>query len=369
MVGRIVEMAWRSIWRNRRRTVITAMAVGVGLAALMFTEALMAGMTDHMVRQTTEAWLGDGQIHRNGFRETGRIALTVAGLDSLTSMLSEDGQVTAFTCRLISPASAQSATEMRPVTLIGVDPSTDPELTMLETAVDSGAYFSGDSTDLILGMKLARDLDAGLGDVVVLTAAGADSGLTSRLFFVTGLCDFGSDDLDRYTAFINIRAAGGMLGLAGECHEIALRLQDTDQGLDPDLPLWSRYSIQGNTALGWGELAGQIQSMLGMVDMSMAISALILFGLVVFGIVNSLFMSVYERMYEFGVMKAIGTRPGSVAAVVVLEAFWLGIVSMALGTAMDFLRETESPELVVFVLFDQGAYGAFAAALEELTGD
>ena len=334
MFGRLTALAWRSIWKNRRRTLITGLAVGVGLAALMFSEALMTGMTDHMVRQTTRAWIGDGQIHREGFRETGRTVLTVAAPDSMTAMLQSDSLIEAFTCRLISPASMESTSEMRPVTMIGVDPATDPGLTMLEAAVDSGSYFSGDSTDLVIGWKLARDLDAVVGDLIVITVARADSGLTSRLFFVTGICFFGSDDLDRYTAFVDIRAAGEMLGLQGECHEIAFRLPDDGMGLDRSLPLWSRYSVLGNRALGWGEIAGQVESMLGMVDMSMAISAVILFGLVVFGIINSLFMSVYERMYEFGVMKAIGTRPGTVAVVVILEAFWLGVVSMAIGSLL-----------------------------------
>ncbi len=337
MFGRLVKFAWRSVWKNRRRTIITGLAVGLGLASMMFTEALMSGMSTHMISQTTMSWMGDGQIHREGFRETGRITLTVNRPDSILAMLEADTSVTAFTTRIISPASLQSTMEMKPVTMIGVDPATDPGLSMLEAAVDTGSYFSGDSTDLIIGWKLAQDLDATLGDVIIITAAEADSGLASSLFFVTGICRFGSDVQDRYSAFVDIGLAGSMLGLEGEFHEVALRLTDIEMGRDPALPIWSRYSVFGNSAEGWAELASQVGSMLNMVNMSMMITAIILFGLVVFGIVNSLFMSVYERMYEFGVMKAVGTRPSALATMVVLEAFWLGVVSILIGTVLGIL--------------------------------
>ncbi len=337
MFGRLIKFAWRNVWKNRRRTVITGLAVGLGLAALMFTEALMTGMSYHMIDQTTNAWMGDAQIHRNGFRETGRIALTVNEPDSITEMLRTDSIVDAFTLRIISPASLQSTMEMKPVTIIGIDPVTEPTVSMLETAIDSGCYFSGDSTNLLIGYKLAEDLDAGIGDLIVITAAEADSGLSSNLFFVTGICRFGSDDLDRYTAFIDINTAKTMLGLEGRFHEIAIRFPDSEMGMDESLPFWSRYSICGNKAQGWATLATQVTAMLNMTKMSIAITAVILFGLVVFGIVNSLFMSVYERMYEFGVMKAVGTRPGTVSVMVILEAFWLAVISMTIGSIMGLV--------------------------------
>ncbi|MEN8209099.1 MAG: FtsX-like permease family protein [Candidatus Fermentibacteria bacterium] len=337
MFSRLLKFAWKVIWRNFRRTLITGIAVGLGLGAIMFTEALMQGMSTHMIQTTTESWMGDAQIHGNGFLDTRNINLVIKRPDSILSLLELDSSVSFYTPRILSPASATSATEMKPVTLIGVDMQTDPEVTMLKTAIDSGFYFSGDSTELIIGYKLAEDLDAGLGDVIVITAAQAGSGLSSSMFFVSGICRFGNDNLDRYSAFINISAAGAMLGIQGEIHEIAVRFPQVEMGADTSLGFWSRFSVFGNTALGWPELAPQIGSLLNMVNVSMAIMAAILFGLVVFGIVNSLFMSVFERMYEFGVMKAVGTRTGTITVMVILEAFWIAVISTVTGIAIGLL--------------------------------
>lgn len=337
MFIRLVKFAWKIIWRNGRRTVITGLAVGLGLGSMIFTEALMQGMSAHMIQTTTESWMGDAQIHRDGFLDTRNINLTINRPDSIFSMLDVDSTVSSYTSRILSPASVTSTTELKPVTLIGVDSETDPEVTMLEAAVIEGSYLSGNSTELIIGYKLADDLNAGPGDVIVITVAQAGSGLSSSMFFVSGICRFGSDDLDRYSAFTNLSTAGEMLGIPGQIHEIAVKFPRAEMGADTSLGFWHRFPDFGNIALGWPELAPQIGSMLSLVNVTMAIMAAILFGLVVFGIVNSLFMSVFERMYEFGVMKAVGTRAGTIRTMVVLEAFWIAVISTVIGSAIGLL--------------------------------
>lgn len=334
MYRRIAQLSWRNVWRNTRRTVITGLAVGFGLASLLFTEGLMRGMTTHMIGATTDPWMGDAQIHREGFLDTRQLELTVNDTHHVMSMLESDSTVNSFTPRVLSPASLASAREMKPVTLIGVDRVTDPRVTMLQSAIDTGGYFTGDSMEIILGYRLARDLKVELGDVLVITAAGADSGLASSMFLLSGICDFGNEQLDRYSAFVNLNAADELLDLEGGIHEIAIVLPDHDMARDPSLHLWQAFSVNGNIAEGWSELVPQISGMLDMVDVSMVIMSAILFGLVVFGIVNSLFMSVYERMFELGIMKAVGTRPVIIGAMVVMEAFWLALTSTIIGLVL-----------------------------------
>ena len=336
MFKKLIMMSWRNVMRNRRRTIITGIAIGAGLASLMFSDALFVGMNAHMIGSTTRTWMGDAQIHRAGFRETARISYTIENPVRIQSMLAADTLVVASTGRLISPASLQSAMEMKPVTLMGVSHLTENQISMLEVAVDTGSYLSGDSMEIIIGYKLADDMDLALGDIAVLTAATADSGFASRMFMVSGICKFGSDQYDRYTAYVNIESAESLLGLKGELHEIAIRFPDPMVAMNPDLTFWSTFSPDSNKAEGWPILAPQIASMLRMVNVSLTIMAVILFGLVLFGIINSLFMSVYERMYEFGVMKAVGTSKFSITMMVLLEAFWLGIVGSLIGVILGF---------------------------------
>lgn len=329
-------ISWRSILRNRRRTLITGTAVGLGLAALLFTDALFQGMIDYMVESATETWMGHAQIHRENFLETARIRLTVNQPEAVRQALSGDTLVAGFTPRIIAPASLESSRELKPVTLTGVDHSTDTTVTSLAASIVQGSYLTGDSTEMIIGEKLAEDMQLELGDVAVITAATADSGFSGGMFFISGICSFGSEKLDRYSAFINLDTAGKLLGIEGQIHEFAVLFPDPMTAENEDLPFWSEYSTGGNEAEGWPTLAPQVHSMVQMVDVSVAVMAVILFGLVLFGIVNSLFMSVYERMYEFGVMKAVGTGSSVVTGLVLMEAFWLGISAVILGSLLGW---------------------------------
>ena len=336
MFSRLFTLSWRSILRNKRRTIITGAAIGLGLAALMFTDALFTGMINYMVESSTGSWMGHAQIHREGFEETARIRLTVNNPGEVMEQLSRDTLVQGFTARLISPASLESAREMKPVTLTGVDWLTDRLVSSLESSIIQGEYLTGDSTEMIIGEKLAADMQLEVGDIAVVTAAMADSGFGGSMFIVSGICRFGSENLDRYTVFVNQPAAGKLLGLPGQVHEMAVIFADPMIADNQQLPFWNEYSTDSNIARGWPELAPQIHSMIQMVNVSVAVMALILFGLVLFGIINSLFMSVYERMYEFGIMKAIGTPVSTVVVLVLLEAFWLGICGVVIGLLLGW---------------------------------
>jgi len=332
----MILVSWRSVLKNRRRTLITGSAIGLGLAALLFTDALFLGMIDYMVKSATETWMGHAQIHREGFEETSRLILTVNQPERVEEGLLADSLVTGFTPRIIAPASLESSRELRPVTLTGVDFTTDSSVTALSASMVQGDYLTGDSTEMIIGEKLADDMQLSLGDVAVVTAATADSGFAGGMFFISGICRFGSEELDRYTAFINLDTAGELLGLQGRVHEYAVLFPAPITAENQDLPFFSAFSTGGNTAEGWPTLAPQVHSMVQMVDISVAVMALILFGLVLFGIINSLFMSVYERMYEFGVMKAVGTGRSIVTGLVLMEAFWLGLSAVILGSLLGW---------------------------------
>ncbi len=336
MLGRMFLISWRSVLKNKRRTFITGSAVGLGLAALLFTDALFQGMVDYMVESATETWMGHAQIHREGFRETSRLRLTVNQPERVREGLLADSLVTGFTSRIIAPASLESSRELKPVTLTGVDFTTDSSVTALSASIVEGEYLTGDSTEMIIGERLARDMQLELGDVAVVTAATADSGFAGGMFFISGICRFGSEELDRYTAFINLDAAGELLGLQGRVHEYAILFPSPMIAENEGLPFWGAFSKDGNTAESWAVLAPQIHSMVQMVDISVAVMALILFSLVLFGIINSLFMSVYERMYEFGVMKAVGTGSSVVTCLVLMEAFWLGLSAVILGSLLGW---------------------------------
>ena len=334
----LVKLAWRNIFRNKRRTFIASVAIGIGLAALIFVDAFMIGMSENMIRTATASFLGDAQIHRQGFRDEQEVSLTIQALDEVTANLAEETTVQHSTQRVLAFGMITSPANVSAINLIGVHPPTEKFLSLIDDAITEGAYFEGEnSRDIVVGAKLAETLEIGLGDRVVVTVAQAESGdLSQEMFRVSGIYRFVGEEMNSGMAFVQIEKAQEMLAIGNGVHEIAIKFTSVAYAQDPALPFWEAYSRHGNEALSWTELMSQLTAILEMTKYSKYIMAVILFGVVVFGIINTLFMSLYERMFEFGVLRAVGTRPFGMARVILFEAGALAIVSIGLGAILGF---------------------------------
>ncbi len=334
----LIKLAWRNLFRNKRRTIIASIAIGIGLAVLIFADAFWLGMEQNMVKTATASFLGDGQIHREGFRDTQAVEMTINQLDAAVGGLSQEGIVEQFTPRAFAFGMITSSANASAISLVGVQPSTERFLSKIDDAIVEGAYFEGDNNrDIVIGAKLAELLEVTLGNRVVITVAQAQSGdLSQEMFRISGIYRLGDEAMEAGMVFVRLGKAQEMLAIGSGIHEIAIKFTDTKYGQDKDLPFWERYSQHDNEALGWTEILPQLEAVFEMSKYSKYIMGVILFGVVVFGIVNALFMSLYERMFEFGVLRAVGTRPFGMARLVLFEAGALAIVSIALGAILGF---------------------------------
>jgi ABC-type lipoprotein release transport system permease subunit len=328
-----MKLAWRNILRNKRRTLIAGIAIGVGLGAMIFTDAVMIGMKDNMIKSATESFLGEGQIHRQGFRLTQEADKTVNNLEWIVSHLEKDDAVERFTLRTATFGMITSPANVSSIMLYGVNPQTEKYLSQIDDVIMNGNYFSEEGErDIIIGSDLAELLEVGIGDRTVITVTQAHSGeLSQEMFRVSGIYHFNVKEMDTGMAFVRLPKAQEMLGIGKEVHEIALKFKDIRFAAKKDNPFWSKYSVDGNEAVSWTGLLPQLQAMLGIFWVSLLVMGIILFGIVAFGIVNTLFMSLYERMFEFGVIRAVGTRPSGVRRLILLEAGVLSLLSIALG--------------------------------------
>ena len=249
----LVKLAWRNIFRNKRRTLIAATAIGIGLAALIFVDALMIGMADNMVRTATASFLGDAQIHRAGFRDVQEVSLTIQALDEVTNGLATEEIVEHFTERVLAPGMITSPANVSAIALVGVHPPTEKFLSQIDDAITEGVYFEGESSrDIVIGAKLAEILEIGLGDRVVVTVAQAETGdLSQEMFRISGIYYFAGEEMNAGMAFVRIEKAREMLGIGNAAHEIAIKFTSIAYSQDPTLPFWEVYSEHGNEALSW----------------------------------------------------------------------------------------------------------------------
>ncbi len=340
-----LKLAWRNLFRNKRRSFIAGTAIGIGLASLIFVDALMIGMEENMVKSATSSFLGEGQIHREGFRETGDVELTINHLNDIVSGLKQEPVVRYFTQRVMAFGMITSPANVSAISLVGINPATEQYLSQIDEAIIEGTYFTaGGERDIVIGSKLAETLEVGIGDRVVVTVAQvADSArgtaagdLSQEMFRISGIYHFNIQEMDGAMAFIRLEKAQAMLALGSDVHEIAIKFVDTKYGRNENLPFWKKYSRDGNVAIGWTKILPQLEAAFELSQFSIFITGLILFGVVALGIINTLFMSLHERMFEFGVLRAVGTRPFGIARLIILEAGALAILSIALGNILGF---------------------------------
>ncbi len=334
-----VKLAWRNIFRNKRRTLIAGVAIGIGLASLIFVDALIIGMKQNMIKSATSSFIGEGQIHNAEFRDTREVELTIHRLKQVTDSLKNEKIVRHFTLRTFASAMITSPADVESVSLVGIQPSTEKNISQIDEAITKGSFFSDDNPrNILIGRKLAEILDVGIGDRVVVTVSQAETGdLSQEMFRISGIFFFNVAEMDRAMAFIRLKKAQEMLNIDSNVHEIAIQFTDPRFGRNQDLPFWSKYSRYGNKAIGWMEVLPQLEAAFRLTDFTTLITGFILFGVVALGIVNTLFMSIHERMFEFGVMRAIGTRPFNVGRLVVFEAAALAVLSIGLGDLLGFI--------------------------------
>lgn len=335
-MGMIAALAFRNVLRNRRRTLLTATLIGFGLGTLILHDGLILGMREALILNSTRTFLGEAQIHAQGYRKGPELEKVISDWERVRGKLQAAPEVEAFAPRIIASGMLTSPRNISAVSIYGIDPALESAVSKVRQSIIQGEYLRGASeTEILVGARLAELLEIGLGDRVVLTAAQAHGGeLAQELFRVSGIMRFNSRQMDQGVVMLPLEKARKLVGLAGQVHEVAFRFRDSRDALREDLALWSELSNSGNEALGWRELMPQIKAVLEMMKYSTAMSAMILIGVISLGVVNSMFMSIHERMFEFGVLKAVGTRPRQIAMMILTEAAALALISIGIGLCL-----------------------------------
>ncbi len=339
------KLAWRNIFRNRRRTFLTGLIIGIGLASMMFTDAIVVGMKENMISSVTSSFLGEAQIHLEGFEEDMDGEKTIARRQEIRERLSSDPRIAHFSERTASFGTISSPSDIQSIVLYGIDPQTEADISKVDEAIVEGSYFfEGDSEDVktgrggvLIGSRLAERLEVSIGDRIVLSVTEAETDeLAQDMFRLAGIYTMDIDEMDTSMAFIRLDQSRRLLSIGEESHEIAVDFADV-RGAATGETFPEDYSLYGNKAETWQQIVPQMKKMLDMTDFSVGVVMIIVFAVIIFGIINTLFMSLYERIFEFGVLRAVGTRASRLRKLIVLEAGSLALYSVIIGMLLGAL--------------------------------
>lgn len=348
------QLALRNLFRKKKRTLLTLSLIACSVAAMMMMHGLIEGMKTSMISSATRLFPGDGQIHKEDYHLS-RDENLMFSPHAVIKSLKVSKQVEVASERIYQNAMIASSRHATNVLLVGINPSTEAILSKVKQAVIAGTFLENNrdnSNEILLGAHLANELDVSLGDRVVLSApqillqseradgvaaaqlAEQEQGteIAQGLFRVSGIVQFNAQRMDKSWVFINIKRSQALLGTPDYVHEVAVNFY-RDKASTYSLP--HRFISHDSIELRlWPELLPELSSMLDMTDTSLFIMGLILFIIAALGIINTLFMSIYERMWEFAVIKAMGNTPGEVFLMILFEAILLGILGVLAGIAL-----------------------------------
>ena len=333
-----IKLAWRNLFRNTRRTVLTCTLVSSALIVLILVDGLMIGMTDLMVGSITHTLEGEAQVNRKGFRDNYEVDLTIENHAEVLAQLKNTDYISGFGPRVMVGGMIASPYNTTGGLVYGVDAASEVGVSKIRDAVYEGAYLTGAEREILIGKKMAELLEIKLRDRIIITAASVDSNeITQELFRASGFVEFGPEEMDEGLVFINLKQAQNFLGMQNKLHQIAIRFVNPEDAKNRELAIFSKLTDENNEALGWLDLQPGIGSIIEMTGFATAIVGVVLILLTSLGVINSMFMSIYERIYEFGVAKAIGTTPKQIFQLVLFEALFLAILSCIAGVIIGYL--------------------------------
>jgi ABC-type lipoprotein release transport system permease subunit len=327
-----VRIAWRNLGRNRKRTALALAAIGLAQTALIFTDGLMHGYADSMLDALTGPMLGHVQVHAPEWREDRAMDLVLENADATVEELGQLPEVSSVAPRIYAPALAALGQDGHAVVAIGLDPAAEE---------GRGGLLAGIPADqrpreggVLVGGALARSMGLSAGDELALVGQGADGSLANDLFTVRGVLSTPVDFVNRMGVVMSLEDAQRTFAMPDAVHEITLRGRDAEAAETLAADVAATDDLGEAEVLPWRELAPELVTIIGMTDMWGGIVLLLVFIAAAAGVANTMLMATFERKREIGMLLALGTGPGRLVRIIVVEAVLLGVLGVAIGSVI-----------------------------------
>lgn len=327
----LLKLAFRNLLRNRRRTLITASAITFGMALMIWTNQLGYGMYQEMMRVGISTAAGHVVVQRDGYQADPDPLDVVAGADAVQASLQAAFPEATVLQRSRLQGLLMTSANTVGIGVMAVQPGPETAVTDWHQKLVEGEWLDDDDDrGILLGAQLKDRLEADIGDKVVLMGQGKDE-VTSRLFRVRGVFRTGAAELDAFTAIVGLGAAQQFLEMPDAANQVSVHLRDIRATEAALLTARDRVGADGVEVLGWAEAMPEMVEFIRTDRGGNVVMMGILGIIVAIGVLNTILMSVMERMREFGVMLALGTPPSSLATVIMLEGLLLAVFSVGAG--------------------------------------
>jgi ABC-type lipoprotein release transport system permease subunit len=330
-MGTIIKLAWRNIWRNRRRTLITIASIFFAIFFSLMMRSIQIGTFSHLVDNAVHSYTGYIQVHKKGYWDDKDINNSFDLTDTILKSLKSNINVSEVIPRLESFALASSGPKTKGVMVIGIDPEKEDRMTGLTGKIVEGRFLNESDSGIIVASKLADYLGLHAGDTLVLIGQGYHGTSAAGKWPVAGIVHFPSPELDRQMVYLPLKLAQDFYEAGNNVTSLVLDLKDSgksDKTLEEleNTPISINYEI-----MSWKMMLVELVQLVESKTASSLIMLGILYMIVGFGIYGTIVMMTLERIKEMGIMMTVGMQKNRVRLMMLCESFMIGITGVLAG--------------------------------------
>ena len=334
----ILKIAFRNTLRQKRRTILTGLAMIVGFTLLSLTIGLSDGAYGNIITMFTRNRIGHIQVHREGYLDKPSLYKTIDNASAVGEVIHGIAGVEAWTPRVHGAGLGSVGEKSTAVQIIGVDVARETQATRFDKKVVEGNTLSETpSHEAVIGKGLAKIMSATVGSEIVIVSQGADGSIANDLYKIIGIVESGDDITDRVACYLHIEKAQELLVLEGRVHEIVVIVSNINRVDKITSAIETQLNDSTLDVAPWQEVAKSFYRAMRTDQQGDAISRLVIMLIVAIGVLNTVLMSVLERTREYGVLKAVGTKPAQIFWLVVCEVVIIALGSICVGALLGVL--------------------------------
>lgn len=330
----IIKLAYRNIWRNRRRTLITAASVFFAVLLAIFMKSIQKGAWENMQKSVISYYYGYLQIQGSEFRETPSIDNTIVIDSGLMQQISSYDNVVNITPRLESFALASLGNATKGSLILGIDPEKEMKMNKVHDRLVSGHFLKNiEANEVVIAEGLQKYLDASLGDTLVLIGQGFRGSNAAGKYEIVGTVKLGAPELNNQVLYLPLVTAQNLFGVSDRVSSavLSLRKKNEDQVLKLEMEISQALDTSRYDVLSWQELMPELVQARSVDEAGSKLILYILYILIGFGIFGTVIMMIKERQYEFGVMVSIGMKRWQLSLIIWLEVLMMGLIGTLVG--------------------------------------
>lgn len=332
----LLKIAWRNIWRQRRRSLIIMTSIIIGNASILLYDSIAIGFTAQKLENEIGTHVSHIQINSKGYNNNKVIGNKINDPEFVASKIKSLPFVTNYSTRIITFGMLTSAENSSGTTLVGINPNKESEITSIKSMIVKGEYVSNNNDDIVIGTEMAEKLNVSIGDKIVMIAAAVDGSVQSELFRICGIFKSSSSEFNKNYVYVNISAANSMLKMNNAVTQFVMLIDNTENTSNYReaiaKKLGSEYEV-----FSYADLLPLLIVYVDLAKQMMIILYIIIGIAILFGIINTMLMSVFERIQEIGVLMSIGMRNNKIFLMIVQEAFLLGSLGTLLGMLIGLI--------------------------------